>query len=111
MEHIIPLVSDGTNDLTNLAFSCGGCNGRKSVKMTGFDPITLQTVALFHPRQDRWRVHFRWNADFTRLEGITPTGRATIETLQLNRLGCVNLRFVLAPLGVHPVVVLEEDEF
>jgi hypothetical protein len=111
MEHIVPLVSDGSNEFTNLAFSCGGCNGRKGVKMTGLDPLTLQTVALFHPRQDRWRVHFHWNADATLLEGITPTGRATIAALQLNRLGCVNLRIALIALGMHPIDFADEEEF
>ncbi len=33
---------------------------------------------------------------------ITPTGRATIEALQLNREGLVNLRRVLYAMGEHP---------
>jgi hypothetical protein len=32
----------------------------------------------------------------------TPTGRATIETLFLNREGVVNLRQLLYPIGKHP---------
>jgi hypothetical protein len=33
---------------------------------------------------------------------LTPTGRATVEKLQLNREGVVNLRQVMAMAGKHP---------
>jgi hypothetical protein len=35
--------------------------------------------------------------------GVSPTGRATIEALDLNRNGIVNLRRVLRKLGLHPL--------
>lgn len=34
--------------------------------------------------------------------GTTPIGRATVETLQLNREGCINLRKALFAFGKHP---------
>ena len=34
--------------------------------------------------------------------GLTPTGRATVETLRLNREGVVNLRRILFLVGLHP---------
>ncbi|MEG4968235.1 hypothetical protein QUB11_16585 [Microcoleus sp. B6-A1] len=34
--------------------------------------------------------------------GLTPTGRATIDRLQLNREGVVNLRGVLHSIALHP---------
>jgi len=34
--------------------------------------------------------------------GLTPTGRATVEVLKLNREGLVNLRQVLYAAGKHP---------
>jgi hypothetical protein len=40
--------------------------------------------------------------DFTLAIGLTPTGRATVERLQLNREGVVNLRRVLRTIGQHP---------
>jgi len=43
-----------------------------------------------------------WNEDFTLIIGLTPTGRATVETLQLNREGLVNLRRLLYAMGEHP---------
>ena len=49
----------------------------------------------------------RYHALFAKLEaetcmGITPTGRATVAKLQLNRDGEINLRRILAEAGVHP---------
>ncbi|MEO0043977.1 MAG: hypothetical protein RL329_3425 [Bacteroidota bacterium] len=102
LEHIIPLVQNGTNELENIAYSCGGCNGRKRAKMTAIDPITLEIVRLYHPRNDNWEEHFQWRENFSIIEGISPIGRATVDALLLNRLGCVNLRTVLTPFGQHP---------
>jgi hypothetical protein len=34
--------------------------------------------------------------------GLTPIGRTTVEALQLNREGVVNLRRVLYAMGEHP---------
>ena len=59
-------------------------------------------MPLFHPREQRWEEHFTWNSDFTLIIGLTPTGRATISALQLNRSGLVNLRRVLYAIGEHP---------
>lgn len=50
----------------------------------------------------RWSDHFAWSADFTRIEGKTPLGRATIDVLHCNRTGVVNLRRVLVAAGLHP---------
>jgi hypothetical protein len=105
MEHIVPLVHGGTNELNNIAFSCGGCNQFKGAKIESVDPLTQQTVRLFHPRRDAWQTHFQWISGFSLVEGITPIGRATVECLQLNRNGCVNLRIALVAFGVHPPAI------
>lgn len=89
-------------DTENLAFACSGCNAHKYNKIHGFDPLSSEVASLFHPRQDRWQDHFAWNADFTLIVGITPTGRATVETLCMNREGAVNLRRLLHATGAHP---------
>jgi 5-methylcytosine-specific restriction endonuclease McrA len=102
IEHIIPLVQEGSNDLDNLAVSCGGCNNRKGAKTSAIDPLTRLEVPLFHPRQDIWREHFLWNSDFTQITGISPVGRATVELLQLNRAGLILLREVLFGNGNFP---------
>ena len=102
-EHIIPKSQGGKSDLLNLALSCQGCNSFKYNKTTAVDPATEIVVPLYHPRRDKFRVHFAWNEDFTLLVGLTPTGRATIDQLQLNRTGVVNLRRVLFVMGDYPV--------
>ena len=102
VEHIVPRQQGGTDDLDNLAWACFGCNGRKHTKMQGFDPQTQQSVALFHPRQQKWYEHFAWSEDLQVLEGRSPCGRATIAMLGLNRPSVVNLRRVLVMVGEHP---------
>jgi len=102
VEHIIPLHAEGKTVLENLALACEGCNSHKHTKTQAFDPVSGNVAPLFHPRQQRWHQHFRWNDDSTKIFGLTPTGRATIEALQMNRKGLVNLRRVLYAMGEHP---------
>mgnify|MGYP001614124345 CR=1 FL=1 len=102
VEHITPRSRGGTSELSNLALSCQGCNNRKYTSAEAIDPVTGETVPLYHPRQQPWTDHFTWNQDYTLILGLTPTGRATIEKLQLNRAGIINLRRVLRTFGEHP---------
>jgi hypothetical protein len=105
VEHIIPLSKGGKNGLDNLAFACQGCNNRKYTNVEAVDPVTLSIVSLFHPRQHNWGEHFAWSDDSTLVLGLTPIGRATVEKLQLNRSGVVNLRHVLFEAGQHPPIL------
>jgi hypothetical protein len=107
LEHILPLQAGGSDDLANLALACQGCNNYKFTRTHGRDPVTGETAVLFHPRQERWSDHFIWSNDFTGIVGLTPTGRATVEILQLNRPGLVNLRRVLNEAGEHPPPEIE----
>jgi hypothetical protein len=50
-----------------------------------------------------------WSADYAIVIGITPSGRATVQALALNRPGVVNLRRVLHQLGDHPPRKPEAD--
>lgn len=102
IEHIVPRSRNGTDQSENLALSCQGCNNHKYSHVEAHDPINGTLVPLYHPRQQRWDEHFTWNEDFTLVIGLTPTGRATIERLQLNREGVVNLRQVLHAVNLHP---------
>ena len=91
IEHVTPRAVGGSNANDNLAFSCLGCNGYKFTSVEKVDPITKQIAPFYHPRRHEWSNHFAWNEDLTLLVGLTPTGRATIERLRLNREGVVNL--------------------
>jgi 5-methylcytosine-specific restriction endonuclease McrA len=104
VEHIIPLSKGGANTLENLAFVCQGCNNRKYTNTEAVDPVTQAIVPLYHPRQHNWDDHFAWSDDYSLILGLTPIGRATVEKLQLNRAGLVNLRRILAEAGEHPPV-------
>ena len=102
LDHILPLQAGGSDDLENLALACQGCNNYKFTRTRGQDPVTGETAVLFHPRRAQWSDNFIWTNDFTGIVGLTPTGRATVEILQLNRPGLVNLRRVLYAAGEHP---------
>lgn len=102
VEHIIPRSHKGETTLDNLALACQGCNNHKYNKTQGRDPSSGNMAALYNPRKQRWSDHFAWSNDFTLIIGLTPTGRATVRELQLNREGIVNLRRILHPIGEHP---------
>ncbi len=102
VEHIFPRTLGGKTVEENLAFSCLGCNSHKAVKIKAIDPVSEITVALFNPRAENWNEHFTWNKNFTEVIGLTPTGRATIDALKLNRKGVINLRWALFAVGKHP---------
>ena len=58
VEHIIPKSESGTDDLTNLALACQGCNNHKYTSTRGTDPLTGEIAPLYHPRQHNWSEHF-----------------------------------------------------
>ena len=101
-EHIIPLIKKGLTILLNLAFSCGGCNAHKKDKIEALDPLTRQLMPLFNPRTDIWADHFQWSDDDLQIIGTTPTGRATVQLLKVNREGNINLRRLLKMAELHP---------
>ena len=103
MEHIVPRKQRGSDAESNLAFSCQGCNNHKYTSTSGVDPVTGATVPLYHPRKQQWAEHFVWSDDCSVIIGVTPTGRATVARLKLNREGAVNMRKVLASVGKHPL--------
>ncbi|MGH9842788.1 MAG: HNH endonuclease [Blastocatellia bacterium] len=102
IEHIIPRSKGGKTILRNLALSCPACNSHKFNKLEGIDPLRQKTARLFNPRRQRWADHFTWSNDFTRIIGLTPIGRATVETLQMNDGKMINLRRLLVLGELHP---------
>ncbi|UBF25095.1 HNH endonuclease [Kovacikia minuta CCNUW1] len=84
IDHLVPRSLGGSDEPDNLALACRRCNERRYNFTTGVDPQTQQEVAIFNPRLQQWDDHFVWTADGLRLIGITPTGRATCNRLDLN---------------------------
>lgn len=109
VEHILPRAKGGTTTLDNLALACQGCNNHKYAKIEARDPVSARMAPLYHPRRDRWNEHFAWSDDYLHILGLTPTGRATIAALFLNREGVVNLRHLLYGNGKHPPSLPEPD--
>ncbi|MCA1595141.1 MAG: HNH endonuclease [Chloroflexi bacterium] len=103
VDHIKPVALAGTDTLDNLAFACHNCNNHKQDDSAAPDPQTGHRVPLYHPRHDRWDRHFQWSEDALEIVPLSPTGRATVARLQLNRTGAVNIRRALLALGEeHP---------
>lgn len=107
VEHIKPIHAGGPTIESNLALSCQGCNNHKAIRTIARDPLTGLSASLFNPREGNWNEHFTWSDDYATMQGITPTGRATVVALRLNREGLVNIRRVLYAMGDHPPVGLE----
>lgn len=82
-DHIIAGKHGGLSVAENLAWACPLCNARKGTDLTARDPESGDTAPLFNPRKQRWEAHFRQLG--ARIEGRTPTGRATIRLLELNK--------------------------
>jgi len=57
---------------------------------------------LFNPRTQRWLDHFAWDDRDTRIVGLTPTGRATVDALKLNNAYIVPARRLWVQAGWHP---------
>jgi hypothetical protein len=81
----------------NLALACRRCNLRKGPNLAGIDLVSGKTVALFHPRRDRWLEHFQFSG--ASIEGLTPTGRATVYVLAMNDDRRLDLRSELLARG------------
>ncbi len=90
VEHIIPRIHGGTDDLDNLALACVDCNLHKGTNLTGIDPQTNELTELFHPRRQDWDEHFEWQGIY--LTGKTAAGRTTIRVLNMNSDDQVALR-------------------
>ena len=100
VDHIVPKVSGGMTRAENLALSYVSCSLRKEARRSAIEPSSGRRVALFHPRRQRWGDHFRWEG--VRILGLTPTGRATVAALQMNRPLLLAIREEQALRGQHP---------
>ena len=101
-EHIVPRGAGGTTTFDNLCLSCPTCNRYKSDLMTSLDPESKNEVVLFHPQQHRWLEHFSWNEGANQILGLTPTGRATIAALRMNRPQLIRVRQLWVAMNEHP---------
>ena len=61
---------------------------------------TRKTVKIFNPRQQTWKEHFFWRD--VEVVGLTAVGRATVNTLRLNRAIIQAIRVEEEFFGRHP---------
>jgi len=102
VDHITPESKGGETILVNLAYCCSSCNSSKYNKIEGLDELTNQRANLFNPRKQSWESHFIWNKDYSKILGISPIGRATVNALKMNLSEMENLRRALHFYGVFP---------
>jgi len=102
IDHILPVAKGGQTHLNNLCLAEARCNISKGDRIDAVDPDTGQLAPLFNPRTQVWTQHFQWDAQYTHLIGLSPTGRATIQRLGLNRPAFVAARKYWAQLGLLP---------
>jgi hypothetical protein len=102
IDHVIPRAGDRPD---NLALACASCNLSKNDATGSIDPETGETVPLFNPRNQVWAEHFAWIDDGCRVQGLTPTGRATVRRLGMNVERLVISRSLWVLAGVHPPTV------
>jgi hypothetical protein len=96
-DHVIATQHRGPTSIENLALACFDCNRRKGPNISSVDPDTGEIVQLFNPRRQTWSDHFTF--DGARINGRTPTGKATVELLHFNNPVRIQIREELRKAG------------
>ena len=102
LDHIVPEALGGPTEEDNLWLACSLCNDHKHDRIAALDPETGEVVRLFDPRHQAWSEHFSWTSEGDCVLGMTPTGRATVAALNLNRPSLVKARQLWVSVGWHP---------
>ena len=102
LEHIVPLSAGGETTFENLCLACPSCNRFKAARQQAPDPETGEPAPLFHAHKDAWEHHFAWDETGATLNALTPTGRATVVALRMNRDQMVRVRRLWVKLDEHP---------
>jgi hypothetical protein len=85
VEHVWPQKRGGEDELPNLALACPSCNKKKGIAVYLKDVESGLSVPIFNPRRDVWIEHFEFDPETISIIGRTPTGRATVRRLAMNR--------------------------
>jgi HNH endonuclease len=91
VDHVLPRRDGGPTTLENLALACVSCSLRKGARTEARDPRSGEMVGMFNPRTQSWEDHFELAGSFL-IVGKTPTGRALVELLRMNRPAAVKIR-------------------
>lgn len=102
VDHILPKMLGGSDNLDNLCAACYRCNEFKGSKTHDLDPVTGEFVPLFNPRLHRWQDHLAWADSGAHIVGLTPIGRATVLALRMNNEIVVEARILWIARQWHP---------
>jgi hypothetical protein len=88
IEHVVPRSLGGETVMSNLALSCPGCNLAKAERTSGTDQ-SGRIRPLFNPREFEpwllgWHLHFALERESGMILARSPTGEATILSLNMN---------------------------
>jgi 5-methylcytosine-specific restriction endonuclease McrA len=97
VEHIQASQHIEDDSLSNLCLACPHCNLHKGPNLTTLESVTRELIPLFHPREQEWDEHFRFAS--ARIEGLTPTGKATARLLKMNDDDQTEIRAALMTRG------------
>lgn len=100
IDHITPMSAGGPTVDMNLALAYVSCSLKKSARQSAVDPKTSQEASIYNPREQAWHVHFEWQT--FEAVGLTPTGRATVDALDMNRSIMLAIREEEAFFDRHP---------
>jgi hypothetical protein len=100
LEHIVAKQHGGSDDDSNLAWSCSRCNHRKGTNLASRDASTGSIVELFNPRQQKWADNFMVRDGL--IHGVTPAGQVTARLLDMNDSRRVRLRRELIEQDDYP---------
>jgi hypothetical protein len=106
VEHVKPISQGGDDSENNLALSCRSCNLYKSDSVSGYYEVTENEeiqfiqVRLFNPRRDTRKEHFALDRKTGKINGLTPSGKATISRLKINSESQLTARISWSQLGL-----------
>lgn len=102
VDHIIPRSRGGETEFNNICFACHRCNEFKGSTRYFEDPLGGERTPLFHPRQQVWTNHMRWDETGIRMVGETAVGRVTLIALNMNNEVILDARRNWVRVGWHP---------
>ena len=100
IDHVTPIANGGQTVAENLALACVSYSLRKAAHQVAIGPETSTDAPIYDPKGNGWQEHVRWKG--VHILGLTPTGRATIEALDMNRPLILSIRYEETLLSRHP---------
>ncbi len=102
IDHLTPQSRGGLTEEKNLWLACAPCNTYKADRVFAADPESRRVVRIYNPRYQAWQDHFTWTDGGILIMGKGTIGRATVESLRLNRKKLVRARQLWIIAGWHP---------